>query len=229
VKLLDKYSTIFFDLYFTLVLPVYFDDEAKNEYYMLGIDKTTWIKIADELYNERATGKINDPIQMIENMAHSINPGISKDRIAQATEARIKRYKDCIKNIDQKILNTIKFLKEHGKILGLISNSDVIDKIGWIDSALSYNFDVSIFSCDIGILKPDKLIYEAALKIIKKNPIDCLFIGDGGHDELKGAKESGMTTILTTNIIKSLWPEKIENIKKHADYVIDNINDLLEL
>jgi putative hydrolase of the HAD superfamily len=54
-----------------------------------------------------------------------------------------------------------------------------------------------------------------------------LYVGDGGSDELRGAKDMGMTTALTTHVIKEFWPERIVKARKHADYEIDGIAELL--
>jgi len=54
-----------------------------------------------------------------------------------------------------------------------------------------------------------------------------VFIGDGGSDELAGAKKVGLTTVMITGIIQELWPEKIPDRRKWADYEIVNITELL--
>jgi putative hydrolase of the HAD superfamily len=54
-------------------------------------------------------------------------------------------------------------------------------------------------------------------------------VGDGGHQELRGAKEAGFSTALTIEYIQNLWPEKIPAIKPWADYVIDDITKIAEL
>jgi len=91
MKIINKFNTILFDLYFTLVYPQYYENDKQNEYFYLGIDKNTWIKVAEELYQERAIGKIKDPVKMIENIAYSIDPNIPKEKIELATQARIKK------------------------------------------------------------------------------------------------------------------------------------------
>ncbi|WBW96944.1 HAD family hydrolase [Oceanirhabdus sp. W0125-5] len=229
MNLINGYKAIFFDLFFTLANPVYSDDSLENEYSILTIDKTIWEEISEKQYYARGIGELKDPNMIVQNIAFEINCEIAQDRLIQATEARINRFKKCLLEIDIDTINTISKIKELQKKIGLISNSDCIDKLGWGESPIAKYFDTAIFSCDIGTMKPDKRIYEAALNIIEENPCDCLYVGDGGNSELKTAKELGMTTILTTNYIKTLWPEKISEIQKYADYKIDGISELLEL
>ncbi|WP_461615389.1 hypothetical protein [Clostridium sp. Marseille-QA1073] len=57
------------------------------------------------------------------------------------------------------------------------------------------------------------------------NPKECIFIGDGGSDELKGAKELGIKTILTEYLLKR--DERQHNaIKKFADYYIKDFKEI---
>lgn len=59
----------------------------------------------------------------------------------------------------------------------------------WNKSPLSKLFDDTIFSYEVGYLKPQTEIYEIALKKMNVNSEGCIFIGDGGSDELRGAKK----------------------------------------
>jgi putative hydrolase of the HAD superfamily len=141
---------------------------------------------------------------------------------------RTNRFKYSLEHIDPTTIDTLKRLKALGKLLGLISNSDVNEIIGWVNSPIKNYFDSAVFSCNIGYIKPEKEIYEISLKELNVLPEESLFVGDGGTDELRGAQEVGMTTVLTTHIIKHLWPEEIEARRKHADFEIDEIEELLE-
>jgi putative hydrolase of the HAD superfamily len=87
-------------------------------------------------------------------------------------------------------------------------------------------FDVTVFSCDAGILKPDPRIYRLATDGLGLPPEQCLYVGDGGHRELRGAREAGLATALTVEYISSLWPEKIPELKTDADYVINRLEEL---
>ncbi len=229
MNLITGYKAVFFDLFFTLANPVYSNDSIENEYDILTIEKSIWEEVSESQYYERGIGNLKDPYKIIENIAFVIDSEISQDKLVKATEARINRFKKCLMEIDIETIDTISKIKKLKKKMGLISNSDCIDKLGWVESPISKYFDTSIFSCDVGAMKPNKRIYEAALNIIKENPSDCLYVGDGGNSELKAAKELGMTTVLTTKHIKILWPEKISEIQRYADYKIDGINELLEL
>jgi FMN phosphatase YigB (HAD superfamily) len=56
---------------------------------------------------------------------------------------------------------------------------------------------------------------------------ECVFVGDGGMGELQGARQLGIITVMITGIIKEIWPDKIEERKRHADFVIEKLGELL--
>ncbi len=56
----------------------------------------------------------------------------------------------------------------------------------WLDL-----FDELIFSCELGVNKPDREIYEICLRKLMIPPRDCLFVDDSAKN-VRGATESGM-------------------------------------
>ena len=82
----------------------------------------------------------------------------------------------------------------------LLSNADVMEKRGWNESPFSAFFSNALFSCDIGYAKPEIEAYQAALRKSKPDADNVIFVGDGGSNELQGAKACGFTTtrLITT-------------------------------
>ena len=72
----------------------------------------------------------------------------------------------------------IKLLKNHYK-LGVLSNHAKAWSEYMIQTFdLFKSFDQMIFSCDVGLRKPDPEIYEIALDQLKCDAEDCIFIDD---------------------------------------------------
>ena len=107
----------------------------------------------------------------------------------------------------------------------LISNADVIDKNGWESSLLNKYFEQTIFSCDVGVLKPDKEIYDIGLKKMGVAAENAVFIGDGGSRELQGAREVGLNTILVTHFSGDM---RSEIKREYADIVVDRFEDIIK-
>ena len=78
----------------------------------------------------------------------------------------------------------------------------------WPETELAGLFDVETFSSECGLMKPEPEIYLNTAAALGVEPGDCLFVGDGANDELRGAERVGMTPVLflpeghTTQ-----WPE----------------------
>jgi len=92
-------------------------------------------------------------------------------------------------------LPTLGELRRRGHLLGMISvcTQDVPEV--WDETPLGGKFDATVFSCDVGLSKPDPRIYELASEQLGVEPSDCLFVGDGANDELPGAERAGMTAL----------------------------------
>jgi len=224
----NNIDVIFFDLFFTLITPQY--NDFRNENDVLGISKDEWEKYAEdgELYLERATGREKNPQKIIERIIQKIDINISESQTKEILKLREQRFEKSLIDVDLKIINVILIIKKSGKKLCLISNADTIDVMHWNESPLSNLFDHTIFSYEVGCLKPQKEIYEIALKKMNTIPERCIFIGDGGSDELKGAKELGMKTILTGYLLKKEIKEH-NTIKVFADYYIEDFKEIIDI
>lgn len=140
---------------------------------------------------------------VIRTLIHSHNPSVSEELIQQATYERQNRFNYALtEHIQEDVLDGIRKLKEQGYILILVSNASTAEVQSWPDSPLAEHFEHSIFSCAVGLKKPDRAIYKHAYKLVSAEPSCCLFVGDGGSNELIGAKESGMQTLLMTRFLK---------------------------
>lgn len=134
--------------------------------------------------------------------------------------------KSALQNVSIDIIDTLKSLKDKNIKLGLISNADVIDCKYWNQSQLSALFDDAIFSCNIGMLKPDRRIYELAMNRLNVLPSECMFVGDGGSNELYGAKSVGMKTVFT-EALEIKTGEKRISIMGYADYHVKIFKEIL--
>jgi len=217
-----------FDLFHTLTGPESQWASLPTTSEFLGIDRAVWNDFLHFGTYERLCGRERDPFLIIRNIVDRINPEISDEKVLEAVENRKKRFGQSLINIPVENVKALKKLKKSGKKLGLLSNADVMEVAMWEQSPLAELFDSTVFSCNVGYAKPDREIYEISLKELGAQPDEAVFIGDGGSNELQGAKEAGLSTIMITGIIEELWPEKIPERKKWADHVIKNIPELIE-
>lgn len=97
---------------------------------------------------------------------------------------------------DPGVIATLLELRRRGVATGLISNCTEDVALVWGDSPFAGLFDVAIFSATAGCMKPDRRIYELALAGLGLGAWECLFVGDGANDELRGAQRVGLTPVL---------------------------------
>jgi putative hydrolase of the HAD superfamily len=224
----NEIDVVFFDLFFTLITPQY--NDFRNENDVLGMAKEEWEKYAEDdgLYLERATGRETNPQKIIESIVQKIGMTVGENQIKEILKLRENRLKKSLIDVDYKIINALLDIKKSGKKLCLVSNADIIDAMYWNESPLNDLFDETIFSYEVGYLKPQNEIYEIGLKKMNTIPQKCFFVGDGGSDELKGAKKLGMKTILTGYLLEKQRKE-YNAIKKFADYYIKDFREIIDI
>ena len=217
---------IYFDLFFTLIIPVY--DKVNNEFNILNLSAGEWEKYAENevLYRERALGLVKNETEIIDKIISLMPFKVSAVQKEKVLYAREERMKNALQMVSKEILNVLQKLESMDIKLGLISNADSIDCKYWEQSPLFQYFHDAVFSCNVGMLKLDKQIYELAMQRLNVSPEQCLFVGDGGSNELYGAKSAGIGTVFSEMLeIKSI--EQRKNIMKYADYHISHMNELL--
>ena len=87
-------------------------------------------------------------------------------------------------------------LSARGYPIALVSvcSPDIPER--WRGLPLAPLVDVTVFSSEVGLRKPDPAIYLAASEGLGVSPQACLYCGDGAYGELTGAAAVGMTPYL---------------------------------
>jgi putative hydrolase of the HAD superfamily len=93
-------------------------------------------------------------------------------------------------------VETLRELRQRGVVVGLISicTDDVVET--WGETPFAGLFDSTVFSCAVGLRKPDPRIYLFACEELGVEPGEAMFVGDGANDELAGAERVGMRAVL---------------------------------
>ena len=118
------------------------------------------------------------------------------------------------------------YLKSKGYKIGMISDCPSNTPVLWDNTGLKSFFEVTIFSSAVGLRKPDPRIYQLALEQLKVKPSDCLYIGDGGSNELTGASSVGMHPVLIRVPTEETYLFGAEEWK---GTVISSLNEILDL
>ena len=108
---------------------------------------------------------------------------------------RVATKEACFKHLHPQIIPMLEELKNRGFKIGLISNCYFEEAKVIRESELFSYFDVACLSCELGVGKPEKEIYEICMKALSVNSEECVYVGDGGSFELETARELGMTAV----------------------------------
>ena len=83
-------------------------------------------------------------------------------------------------------------------------------------------FPVRVYSGEIGFRKPDRQIFQLALRQLGCRAHNTVFVGDVVKNDIVGARRLGMITVLK----QPPGPSRIHPI---AHYVIHRISELIEI
>ena len=223
-----KPKAILFDLFHTLVDVKSDGFQGPTTAEILGIPEQRWHTLVFEQSEQRLCGRVTDTVQIIEQLVALAGIAVSPETIALAASTRERRFAAALSRVKPHVLTTLDSLRQASVLTALCSNADWPERKGWNQSPLAGRFDTTVFSCDVGCMKPQAEIYRICLERLNVQSEEALFVGDGNSNELTGAKAAGIKTVLTTEIIARQWPEIIDQRKKDADHVITNIEQILD-
>jgi putative hydrolase of the HAD superfamily len=195
----------------------------------LGIDRRVWNDALTLQSRWRLTGEVRDGIEIVRRLAGDIDPAIPEEIIVRAAAFRQERFHRALVNIPPANLRVISALRDRGLSLGLCSNADASEVAAWPASPLCGLFDAEIFSCQVGAVKPEAAIYSKCLEQLGLAGRECVFVGDGGSNELVGAREAGLYSVFFSGVMEALWPERIPALLESADVHIRTLPELLVL
>jgi putative hydrolase of the HAD superfamily len=106
--------------------------------------------------------------------------------------------------INEAVLSWAFHLQDAGVRIGILSNMprDILKRIEtrflWFD-----RFEARVFSCDIGVNKPDAQIYRACLDALRLEAGQVLFLDDV-PENVQGAERAGFRTVLFRSLDDAL-------------------------
>jgi putative hydrolase of the HAD superfamily len=224
-----KTKAIIFDLFHTLI-SLKSDGVAQiTTSEQLGVSEKQWNTLLWEQSGRRLRGHVKDPFEIIKELITLGGWDIPDSQIRKVASDRQQRFADGMHAVQPHVLEVLDKLKQAGLLLAICSNADCMERKGWDGSPLSERFDTVIFSCDVGYVKPEPEIYQLCLDELNVKAQETVFVGDGGSNELAGAKEMGMTAVMTTEITSRIYPEVIDQRKQDADHIINHITELMDI
>jgi len=162
----------------------------------IGLDAETMLQAwTDETADGRMTGTYGSVEGELETICRSRGVCPSPSGLREAIQRR-HDFSRSLLGPRPDAVSTLKALREDGRRLALVSNCSFEVPELWPETAFDGLFDVTIFSCSVGVKKPDPAIYRLACDGLGVAPEACVYVGDGFGDELKAARAFGMKPYL---------------------------------
>ncbi|WUS98905.1 HAD family hydrolase [Streptomyces sp. NBC_00708] len=186
-----------FDLYGTLVPRP--DPEVRTHRrmtlaQMLGCDAERFTRAFAECRNERLLGTAGSTPHMLRAVARTAGGDVDNEALRAAVSRVHEWTRDdvAISPECQAVLGT---LRTQGYRLGIVSDCerDLMEVLP--GTALAGLVDAVTLSCATGIRKPARHQYTHCALQLEVPPEHCLYVGDGGSDELRGAQDVGALVI----------------------------------
>lgn len=190
-------QAVIFDMYETLVTqfcsPLYYGTEIAHD---LGLRPEEFLPGWRVTEEARATGKLTfeDTIERLLRSHGIFSEGLHR----RVVEKRMAIQADCFRHLHPGIEPMLTALRERGIRIGLITNCFSEEAKLIRESELFPCFDAPCLSWEEGVRKPDPAIYRTCLRRLGIAPENCLYVGDGGSQELEAAKALGMQAVQAT-------------------------------
>lgn len=190
-----KCKAVIFDLFETLITEWGHKKYTKNEIcFDLGIEREKFDLYWNEKEKERYIGKIcfADSILYV---CEKCGKHIDNSTLSCITDKRIKTKSSCFEYVNPDVFQLLDDLKAMGLRLAIISNCSSEEVTVIKQSKIYTYFDQVVLSYEVEVQKPESCIYKETANLLGVAPSECFFVGDGGSNELEGAKLTGMKPI----------------------------------
>lgn len=207
-----QYKAVVFDLFETLITEWGHKKYTKNEMCAdLGVERAEFDVFWDEKEQDRYIGSMSFEDSIL-YVCEKCGKNVDTSTISDIIDKRIKTKSVCFEYVYPEVFQLLKTLREMGLQTAIISNCSSEEVNVLKESEIYKYFDEIILSYEVHMKKPDSCIYEEASKRSGVCLEECIFVGDGGSNELVGAKNVGMKAI------QAKWytnhhPRKRENIE----------------
>ena len=218
-------KAVLFDMYGTLLfeeggLELRYREMAR----MAGLDVESFIQARDRSMHDTMTGTIPDGVERARIVLRDMGLVPTDQKAIELARAEEEARIPAV-HLYPATLPTLRALRKGGYRLGLISDCTYLWRPVLMRMCIDSLFDAITLSCEAGLTKPDPGMYLSTCDALGVGPDECVFVGDGGSDELQGARALGIVAVL----VDQEWGVCRQREHNHHDFCIHSLSELLSL
>jgi len=225
-------KAVIFDLDGTIISEDHIKDGLKytfqrNKKYLQNTSFTEFLA-ANNRAVQRITGMRKDGLIKLNQVGIRIWFSIFNElKLPLGAEAVYQMYKDLQNYILSNIklnpgfIPLIKYLKRKSIKIGILSNGLFVERFERAKKVKILKYiDVLVSSDMFGIEKPDIKIFLNISQLLGVSPTTSVYVGNDIHQDIEGAKSSGMTPVLLVNSADN------NQLKSKPFQTVNNFSDL---
>ncbi|WP_184535660.1 HAD family hydrolase [Micromonospora polyrhachis] len=191
---MPRYRAVLFDFFGTLTCPVQRGWRHTAVADALGCSRDTLVDILDQSFYQRATGAIGDTEATLRWVADRAGVRPSAGALRAAVAARFAAI-HADTRLRSDAVPVLRALRQRGLRIGLVSDCTHELPVFLPRLPVAPLLDAQVLSVRLGACKPDPALYLAACARLAVPPWECLYVGDGGSQELTGAARAGLAAV----------------------------------
>jgi putative hydrolase of the HAD superfamily len=194
----SQIEAVVFDLFGTLVheFPAAeFHEAVRSVGATLGLDPDAFREGWEATSIGRQTGEFLDVEENVRMICLAFGVVPDEETMAEALAHRWALYETYF-HPRPGARETLAGVADRGLPMALVSMCAPDTPELWRASPVSAFVGVEVFSCEVGLRKPDPEIYLLASERLGVPAPACLYVGDGAYGEMSGAAAVGMMPVL---------------------------------
>ncbi|MEU4336738.1 HAD family hydrolase [Micromonospora lupini] len=224
---MPDYQAVLFDFFGTLTRSVQRGAAHLGTAELLGCPTETLTEVLNRTYYERASGRLGNAEATLRWVCAQAGVHPS-DRALRAAVASRHRAIRADTRLRADAVPVLAALRQRGLRTGVVSDCTHELPAFLPQLAIAPLLDVRVFSVQVGRCKPDAALYLTACRRLGLAPDECLYVGDGGSQELTGAERAGMTAV------RLAAPDLAEHMVFNADrewrgHTLGTLREVLDL
>ena len=223
-----RYRAVVFDLFGTLIKGFTrrdYDQVNASMAEAVGVPFPEFWQLVGDTYRGKCLGHYASFEDNVRDICSRFGLEVDAGQITQAARYHYEFMADALVP-EQEVLEALRMLKVRGLEYGLISDCGPEVPLLWGESPLARLIDVPVFSCEERVSKPNIGIYQVAAHRLLVQPAECIYVGDGSSDELKGAAVAGMIPILKRTDLNDVYDRDRPEVANWHGAAIDRIVEL---